>query len=262
MSTKGKKSAIDFLAYHRSLAKELDAVKDRVRHLIPHWPTDGTFKESVLRSVLRRHLPESVFIGTGFIVTPQASSKQIDLLIVDKERPRLFWDGDLVIVTPDAVRAAIEVKTGLSSRAAIDDAIMKLAETKKVWHKSHYGWDNWLGLFAYEVRGDHGDGILRSLARAKKEHGVSIDCAVFGPDLYFDWVGRIGQTEIKNYASRNLEGMAAACFITKLVAYFSEASGYSNPLAWQPHVGKTLDVRYVDDEGAIHTLKSTPNIRT
>jgi hypothetical protein len=59
----------DFLAFHRSLCDELKAIKDRVRNLIQHWPTDGAFKESALRSVLRRHLPESVYIGTGFVVT-------------------------------------------------------------------------------------------------------------------------------------------------------------------------------------------------
>ena len=159
---------LDFLAYHRSLAAELNAVKDRVRHLIRHWPTDGSFKESVLRNVLRRHLPESLFVGTGFVVTAADCSRQIDLLIVDKDHPRLFWDGDLIIVTPDAVRAVIEVKTGLDGPSAIEEAIMTLAANKKTWVKALYGCNNWTGLFVFEARGDHGEAILRSVAKARR----------------------------------------------------------------------------------------------
>ena len=130
MDASNARTDLDFLAYHQSLAAELNAVKDRVRHLIRHWPTDGSFKESVLRSVLRRHLPESLFIGTGFIVTATDCSTQIDLLIVDKEHPRLFWDGDLIIVTPEAVKAVIEVKTGLDGPSAIEETITALAVNK------------------------------------------------------------------------------------------------------------------------------------
>ena len=200
------------------------------------------------------HLPESLFIGTGFIVTTTESSKQIDLLIIDKERPRLFWDGDVVIVTPDAVRAVIEVETGLDGPAAIEEAIMKLAESKKAWHKSLYGWNNWLGLFVFEAWGDHEDAILLSLEKAREEHNIKFDCVAYGPNLFVDRPKKIGQTVIEGYVSRNLEGLAAACFVTKLISYFSEVSMYSNPLAWQPHVGNTISIKYVTEGGEIQTL--------
>jgi hypothetical protein len=43
--------------YFESLGHELDALKHRVRYLIAetNWQTDGEWKESVLRQVLRRH---------------------------------------------------------------------------------------------------------------------------------------------------------------------------------------------------------------
>ena len=137
MDGQGSLADPDFLAYHRSLAAELNAVKDRVRYLIRHWPTDGSFKESILRSVLKRHLPESVFIGTGFIATATDCSKQIDVLIVDKDHPRLFWDGELIIVTPEAVRAVIEVKTGLDGPQRSTTLMTTLASNKKICAKAH-----------------------------------------------------------------------------------------------------------------------------
>ena len=51
--------APDYSAYHRSLTEELYSLKDRIRNLVSHWPTDGEHKEVALRSVLRRHLPQS-----------------------------------------------------------------------------------------------------------------------------------------------------------------------------------------------------------
>ncbi len=69
-----------------------------------HFQTDGEYKEAALRTVLRRHLPLSLIVGRGFVVTPHDSSSQLDLLIVDGSKPTLFRDGDLVFVTPDCVR--------------------------------------------------------------------------------------------------------------------------------------------------------------
>ena len=63
----------DYAAFHRSVSEELYSVKDRIRNLVSHWATDGESKEVALRSVLRRHLPASVIVGRGFIVTPLGS---------------------------------------------------------------------------------------------------------------------------------------------------------------------------------------------
>ena len=248
---------IDFVAYHQSLAAELNAVKDRVRHLIRHWPTDGSFKESILRSILRRHLPESLFIGSGFIVTATDCSKQIDLLIVDKDHPRLFWDGDVIIVTPEAVKAVIEVKTRLDGPSAIEEAIMTLAVNKKTWVKALHGWNNWIGLFVFEARGEPDEAILRSLAKASKEHNVKCDCIAYGPKLIVEHCSKTQRPGIQGFIAQEVEGLAAACFITNLVSFFSRESAYSNPLAWQPRLKTTAPIKYLPDEGDgnIQTLK-------
>jgi hypothetical protein len=102
--------------YFRDLSNELRAVQNRIRNLIGdvHWPSDGAWKESVLRTVLRRYLPPSFTVGSGFILTPDGVSTQMDILICDDSAPVLFREGDFVITTADCVRAAVEVKTRLS----------------------------------------------------------------------------------------------------------------------------------------------------
>src|SRR5207247_7542241 len=123
--------------YFRSLTVELEALKDRVRHLIndKHWQTDGEWKESVVRQVLRRHLPASTDVGRGFVVTAESASHQLDVLIRDVSKPVLFRDGDLAFVTPDAVVGVIEVKAR-ATPAIIARAAAKLATDMAIVRKA------------------------------------------------------------------------------------------------------------------------------
>src|SRR3990172_956635 len=116
--------------YFQSLTLELNSLKDRVRNFIGdhHWLTDGEWKESVLRTVLRRHLPQSIGLGKGFVLKQNGEpSTQIDILLYDVSKPILYREGDLVIVSPDAAIGAIEVKTKLRN-AEIGEAFNKLAD--------------------------------------------------------------------------------------------------------------------------------------
>lgn len=115
----------DFKAYGESITQELNSTKNKIRNLIgdKHWQTDGEHKEEILRNVLRTHLPEIVRVGKGFVCFPPSitnfvsrkftSSHQIDILITSKESPALYKERDLVLVTADAAKAIIEVKTKL-----------------------------------------------------------------------------------------------------------------------------------------------------
>lgn len=241
----------NFDLYHKSLAAELAAVKNRVRNLIRHSPTDGSYKEVVLRNVLKRHLPESVFVGTGFVVTATTPSTQIDVLIVDKDKPRLFWDGDFVIVTPEAVRAAIEVKTSLDGPSKIKEAIRKLCKNKATWKKSLYSWDNFLALFVFECRQDRGKAILQGLREAGAEFRTGLDCVAYGDDVFVDAPGEIGSQHFESYVSRPTGKLAAACFINKLAVYLSKTSRHSNPDAWQPSMTQSGVLKYLRDDGSI-----------
>ena len=61
---------MDTKKYFESLSLECDALKDRVKNFIAdsHWLTDGEWKESVLRSMIKRSISSTVGVGRGFIV--------------------------------------------------------------------------------------------------------------------------------------------------------------------------------------------------
>ncbi|MFM5617567.1 DUF6602 domain-containing protein [Aeromonas veronii] len=96
-----------------TIANELSTLSDRVKNIINHGPTVGTYRENILRDLLKKNLPERYHTATGFIF---GLEKQIDILIYDRiDYAPIFREGDLVIVPPESVRAAIEVKTNLTS---------------------------------------------------------------------------------------------------------------------------------------------------
>jgi hypothetical protein len=172
----------DLVKYFQTVRAELDAVKDRIRSLVRHWPTDGTHKEAALRSVLRRHLPASLELARGFIVGTKGSSTEIDLMVIDRACPTLFKDEGVVIVSPHFVRAIIEVKTELSSMAKVQKAIKKLADNATLCVGSG-GYRTWAGLFVYEGDWRQYDEMLSRLGRAWERGRVPVDGVAFGPNL-------------------------------------------------------------------------------
>lgn len=160
-------ATMNLTRYFQSLTSECETLKDRVRHLVndAHWPTDGEWKESVLRSMLRRTSPESVTIGRGFVVTQDACSTQIDVLIYDNSMPVLYRDGDLVFVTPSACRGIIEVKSNTSAKA-IRSAAIKLADNAEFVRQHGLDFHIFVGLFSYDFRGKNHGPVLDALAEA------------------------------------------------------------------------------------------------
>lgn len=173
----------NFRKYHESVTFELDSVKNRIRNLVTHWPTDGEWKEAALRTVLRRHLPVSTLVGRGFIVGREHSSTQIDLLILKQDKPTLFRDGDLAIVTPEVPGAIAEVKTSLEGPTAWYDAARKLAEHGGICKKIAKN-EPWLGIFAYEGAVSQARNILDALCQVFSETGIAINCVSCGYDLF------------------------------------------------------------------------------
>jgi hypothetical protein len=138
---------VKHIEFYESINKELVSLKDKVRNLIDnaHWLTDGELKESILRNLIRRHMPENIEVGRGFIITEEGCSKQIDILLIDKSFPVLFRDGDLVFVTPNAVRGIIEVKTTADSNNVVNALENLTFNSQFLSYK-----DCFVGLFAYE----------------------------------------------------------------------------------------------------------------
>jgi len=145
---------IDPKEFQKSITKELDTIKNRVRNLIgsSHWEEEGRYKEAILRNVIKRFLPSNLSIGTGFVIKKNNGntqiSSQIDIIIYDSTIPVLFSEGDFVITTYKNVKGIIEVKTKIRNNQ-LQEIIQKAETNGKLIGKKIFN-----GIFSYEYEDD------------------------------------------------------------------------------------------------------------
>jgi len=247
----------NYIEYHKSVTDELYALKDRIRSLAEHWGEDGEYKEAVLRTILRRHLPKTLIVGRGFIVTARNRSTQIDLLIADGNKPTLFRDGDLMFVTPDCVRAVIEVKTALRSSTEVENCAIKLGDVGKLC-RENCGKPPWLGIFDYEGTLQGSNLLLDAVEVAFRQTEVVINCIAYGKDRFvrFWKQGEIelgdppADPNIERWRAYRLDNLAPAYFIGNVVDAISPLNRKNNAFAWYPITeGKR---NYMQDQRILH----------
>jgi len=107
----------NYIEYQKSIAQEFKALESRVRHLIDNanWAEEGRYKEVLVMNYLKRILPGTASVGTGFVRSVNGISTQVDVVIYDNSYPCLFREGDFVVVSPVCVLAIIEVKTRIAA---------------------------------------------------------------------------------------------------------------------------------------------------
>lgn len=228
-------------SYLESVGREVGALKQRVRHLIAkaHWQTDGEWKESVLRQVLRRHLPETAIVSRGFVLSGTKVSSQIDILIHDSSKPVIFKDGDLVFVTPDAVLGLIEVKSRVNP-TQFGKAANKLGKNIELV-RLHPNTRAFAALFSYESADGALDACLdhaRSSAPRRKQR---LDFAAIGSSgfiKYWDLAPDDSRRLYESWHSYNLAELAAGYFVHNVVDSVSPESVFSNSDVWFPARGK------------------------
>ncbi|MGD1048593.1 MAG: DUF6602 domain-containing protein [Candidatus Krumholzibacteriaceae bacterium] len=235
----------DVMAFHKSISGELQVLKDRVRNLIgsAHWPSDGAHKEAIIKNLLRTYLPADRTVGSGFICYPggqegpTVASKQNDILIIDNELPVLFRSGEFLIVTPNAVRAIVEVKTQIN-RSEFKKVVKNLSIEKRRLFSS--GGPNAItGLFVYENTDIPDSELLKILK--EQSHGdkyQSVDIIAIGPSRFFRlWqTGTIADSPVSEavWHSYNLEELAPAYFIHNITLRLSKADEHRMEKLWFP----------------------------
>lgn len=210
---------IDINAYLKSITAEFMAQKDRIRHFIQleHLPTDGAWKESLLRAMISRTLPARYAVSSGFVITERAPSSQIDVLIYDTSVPVLYKGGDLVFVQPSACAAVIEVKSCLNA-TTFRNAANKLADACALINAHERDSPLFSGIFAYELEGGNSRTLLEHVATAAvAQANRVVNHASIGPNKFIKYWTRNPDGEADNYDSWHhytLTDMAPGTFFT------------------------------------------------
>lgn len=148
---------------------------EKVALFTSHGPSLGAFREHRLRQYIRDFTPHSLEIGSGFVTRTLEGSgrliddqtRQIDCLVyATKDRQPVLQTDDYVIVEPEAVYAAIEVKSVLTL------------------HRGKYVPDEprtWSGTMIDALRN------IASVARVLGPIRPTVFLGIFAYDMSFDW---------------------------------------------------------------------------
>ncbi len=238
---------MDIEKYYRSLTAELEAVKDRVRTFIDdsHWLTDGEFKEGIIRSMLSQRLPDCVKIGRGFILTDSGPTTQIDILLYRSDFPVIFRDGELVLITPDAVLGVVEVKSRVT-RTSLKDALKKLASiSAKIGSVNTH---ICFGLFSYQVEGEPVFWFKDDLPdicseRSKIIHIINLGCSSFVK--WWESSPDGGVEKYEKWHSYRVENMSAGYFLANLIDAVCKNAASTNSRWWFPANSKEQHMKDV-----------------
>jgi hypothetical protein len=113
--------------------EELIATMNRLSNWIEdvHYPSTGSYLESLISSHLRRRLPNRFSVSTGFLSSIEKVdssnferfiSNQFDILVWDSHNyPPLFQNDNFVIIVPQSCYAIIEVTNTLNGNKIQED---------------------------------------------------------------------------------------------------------------------------------------------
>ncbi|QDE39914.1 hypothetical protein FIV34_12170 [Luteibacter pinisoli] len=233
---------MDIEQYFMDLTAESQALKNRIRNLIrdQHWLSDGEWKESVVRAMIRRIIGQDIGVARGFVVSGERASSQIDILLYDASQPVLHRDGDFVVITPNACRGIIEVKTRLT-RTRLEEAIDKLADDADFIRASGGNRLDFVGLFDFETEFgmEASEDALRMLAEiARHERARVVDHVVLGRSTFMRFWDKAEDTVRPGHWSLyKLQDMAPGYFLHNLALRLSSVPPGTEE-DWFPRNGK------------------------
>ena len=234
---------MDTNAYFRSLTAEISALKDRIRNFIgdAHWLSAGLWKESVVKAILRRYLPGAVGIGSGFVVTDNGPTTQIDVLVYDLTKPVLFRDGEFVIITADAALGLIEVKTRIQKNE-IEQVCGKIFSAAKLVRSRRTVTRPFVGVISIEDTEVNADDLLDPIYKvASGVGGPDFNCLCLGSSYfvrYWDLPPTSPKRPINRWHAYKIPEMAPAYFIHNVIESLFPQSVNENNRMWYPLEGK------------------------
>jgi len=124
--------------YYKNIQQKVLLSRDIINSLVKNQRIIGDYYEAIVRDIVRENISEAFSVGRGVIVSRDgATSRECDIIVFNAvEYGPLFKSGDILVVTPEAVRCVIEVK-GTLGRRTISYAATNLSSVdnlrKGIW---------------------------------------------------------------------------------------------------------------------------------
>jgi len=166
----------------------------------------------------------------------------MDILICDDSAPILFRDGDFLITTADCVRAAVEVKTRLTT-PKLHEALQKLNGVSTLMRRRCIHPRPFLGLFCYEPITTDPVAILDALQEANGQtSNYEMRALCFGDSQFYRFWEFDPRTASRqpydSWHAYDLPEIAPGYFVQNLVEFlFPNAVERADDM-WYPVDGK------------------------
>ena len=114
--------------FYRKVQGKLMVQRDVINSLLKDPRIIGDYYEAIVRDAVREAVSSSFSVGRGVVLAEDGrASKECDIIVYNAgEYGSLFSSGDIVVVSPEAVRCVIQVK-GTVSMDNLKDAIQGLS---------------------------------------------------------------------------------------------------------------------------------------
>ena len=117
----------------RKVSKSLDVEYNEIINEVDHNLTAGEAREEAVKQLLRKYLPKRVKIDRGFVIDAHGNqSKQIDVIIYDSSYATYYSVNCVKYFPCETVIAVGEIKTDITSKETLFDALSKIESVKKL----------------------------------------------------------------------------------------------------------------------------------
>jgi len=119
--------------YYHNVQKKVLVQKDIIRSLLKDPKVIGDYYEAIVMDAVRESISKYFDARRGVILSETgASSRECDIIVYSAaEYGPLFLSGDIVVVSPEAVRCVIQVK-GTINIENLNDAIANLSTVNRL----------------------------------------------------------------------------------------------------------------------------------
>lgn len=119
--------------YYRKIQDKVLVQRDIINSLIKDQRVIGDYYEAIIRDVIRENVAETFAVGRGVILSKEGkTSRECDIIVYNAaEYGPLFKSGEIVVISPEAVRCVVEVK-GTLTDSHLSDAVKNLSAVNEL----------------------------------------------------------------------------------------------------------------------------------
>ena len=119
--------------YYRKIQDKVLVQRDIIKSLVKDQRVIGDYYEAIIRDVIRENVAEAFAVRRGVVLSKEGkTSSECDIIVYSAaEYGPLFKSGEIVVISPDAVRCVVEVKGTLNKRH-LSNAVKNLSSVNEL----------------------------------------------------------------------------------------------------------------------------------